>query len=324
MSARIDRLRKSLVCVCVALCVVQAASCNSHSLNSYQGYVEGEFIYIAAPEAGRLDSLKVTRGQTVSAQAPLFALEQDNESAGLRQAKQQLQAAQAQLADLKTGKRPAELDVIRAQLAQATESERLSATQFQRDEKQFADGSISHAQLDATRTTHQRDRARVDELSNQLKANELAAREQQIHAQEAQLKASQAALDQAQWRLDQKTVEAPAAGLVFDTLYVQGEWVAAGNPVISLLTPGNVKVRFFVPETRLGELKIGRAVTIACDGCGQPLPAAITYISTQPEFTPPVIFSNETRSKLVFMVEAHTRPQEALQLHPGQPVEVRL
>jgi len=131
-------------------------------------------------------------------------------------------------------------------------------------------------------------------------------------------------LAQADWRVGQKSVVAPNAGLVYDTMFRVGEWVAAGSPVVRMLPPENIKVRFFVPQTVLGMLTIGRRVSLHCDGCAADLPAAITFVSPQAEFTPPVIYSNETRSKLIYMIEAHPSAADAVKLHPGQPLAVRL
>jgi HlyD family secretion protein len=113
-------------------------------------------------------------------------------------------------------------------------------------------------------------------------------------------------------------------GLVVDTLFREGEWVPAGSPVVRMLPPANVKVRFFVPQSIVGSLKPGRAVSLRCDGCEAEIPAQITFISNSPEFTPPVIYSNETRDKLVFMVEARPSVENAPKLRPGQPVAVTL
>jgi HlyD family secretion protein len=107
-------------------------------------------------------------------------------------------------------------------------------------------------------------------------------------------------------------------------MYREGEWVAAGSPVVRLLPPGNVKLRFFVPETAAGYLKPGRNVSIGCDGCGAGVPAVVSYVSNEPEFTPPIIYSNETRAKLVFLVEARPSVENAARLRPGQPVSVTL
>jgi HlyD family secretion protein len=309
--------------ISLVLLLLMVSSCEDNT-NRFQGYVEGEYIYVASPIEGRLDKLLVSRGQMIEAGAPLFALEQENEAAAERQAREQLDAAQSQLEDIKKGKRPVELNVYRAQLQQAVTAEHLSATQLKRDEQQLKIGAISQAQLDSSRDTNHRDKEKIDELRNQLSSAELPSREKQIQAQESQVKAAQAVLEQAQWKLNQKSVKSTEACLVFDTLYVQGEWVAAGNPIVSLLPPGNIKVRFFVPETEVGKIKTGEAVMMHCDGCAQDVAATVTYISPQSEYTPPVIYSNTTRGKLVFMIEARPKPEDAPKLHPGQPVEVIL
>ncbi len=129
-------------------------------------------------------------------------------------------------------------------------------------------------------------------------------------------------LAQAQWSLAQKIQNAPSAGLVFDTLYRQGEWVAAGKPIVVLLPPGNIKVRAFVPETKLATLRVGQEAHVTIDGLGEPFAGKISYISPRAEYTPPVIYSRESRSKLVFLVEIHFAPTIAARLHPGQPVDV--
>ena len=162
------------------------------------------------------------------------------------------------------------------------------------------------------------------EFSSQITVARLPNRPEQIKAQAAQVRAAEAALAQAQWKLGQKNVRAPHAGLVFDTMYRSGEWVPAGSPVVRMLPPENVKVRFFVPETVVGSLVPGRAVRIRCDGCAADVPAVLSFISAQSEYTPPLIYSNENRAKLVYLVEARPKPADATKLHPGQPVEVTL
>jgi HlyD family secretion protein len=131
-------------------------------------------------------------------------------------------------------------------------------------------------------------------------------------------------VDQANWRLDQLRRAAPAAGVIVDTLYREGEWVAAGSPVVRMLPPANIKVRFFVPQAELSRLPVGQEVTIRCDGCASTVAARVSYVATEPEYTPPIIYSNENRSKLVFMIEARPDEAERAALRPGQPVEVSL
>ena len=117
------------------------------------------------------------------------------------------------------------------------------------------------------------------------------------HRTHTERHAAREVLAQAEWRLAQKSVRAPVAGLVNDTNYVSGEWVGAGLPVLSLLPPQNIKLRFFVPEMSLGAIKVGQQVKVHCDGCSMPIGAQISFISPQAEFTPPVIYSRETRAK---------------------------
>uniref|UniRef100_UPI0022B5B974 HlyD family secretion protein n=1 Tax=Burkholderia sp. IMCC1007 TaxID=3004104 RepID=UPI0022B5B974 len=291
---------------------------------AYQGYVEGEFVYLSSSQAGTLTQLSVERGQAIAAGTPVFALDAVSETAALQQAQHQLAAARAQLADLQTGKRPPEVAVTRAQLAQASAQAARAAAQLARDERQYAAGGLSKQQLDDTRTAAQTTAAQMRELQNQVDVARLPGRAQQVAAQAAQVDAAQAAVAEAQWKLDQKRVAAPAAGRVYDTLYRVGEWVQAGNPVVQMLPPQNLKVRFFVPEAAIASLAPGRTIAIHCDGCAADVPARITYVSSNAEYTPPVIYSNESRTKLVFMVEARPALADAPKLHPGQPVAVRM
>jgi len=300
------------------------SACSPHRDNIWQGYVEGDYVYVASSQSGRLDSLSVVRGQQIGSGAPLFGLESGDETAARQQALRQLQAAEAQLADIQSGKRPQEVGVTHAQLAQAQAMAKKAQLQLTRDEIQYQAGGIPKQQLDDSRSSAETAAAQVRQWQSQLAVDHLPNRDAQIRAQQEQVAALQAALGQAEWKLGQKTVVATRAGLVFDTMYREGEWVAAGNPVVRMLPPENVKVRFFVQEPALGLLKLNQAVTLHCDGCPSDLPARISYIATEAEYTLPIIYSNESRSKLVYMIEAHPAKTDAPKLHPGQPLEVSL
>lgn len=317
-------IARSIFILVLAVSAGLITGCSDRSSSAYQGYVEGEFVFVSSSEAGRLDRLHVSRGQLVPAGAPLFVLESGIETAAVRKGQQELNAAQSVLQDLKTGKRQQEVDVIREQHEQASAAAKKSADNLVRNETLFKSGYIARAQLDEVRAEADANAARVRELKNQLKVAALPARADQIKAQAAAVASARAALDQAEWKLNQKAITATRSGLVFDTMYREGEWVPPGSPIVRMLPPENIKIRFFVPQTRIGTLSKGQAVSIRCDGCAADVPAKITYISTEPEYTPPIIYSNETRSKLVFMIEAHPSLDKAAGLHPGQPVEVRL
>jgi HlyD family secretion protein len=303
---------------------IALVACTNGGSHSYQGYAEGEYVRVAAPFSGTLEVLAVARGTQVKAGDLLFALEQENEAAGRREARERVKNAEAQLADLRKGKRPTEIEAIRAQLAQAEAALALSTTQLKRQEQLVEQNFIARERLDEARAAHDRDVQRVAELKAQLATARLAARPDEIKAAEHNVEAAKAALAQAEWKLEQKSVKAAVAGLVQDTFFVRGEWVNANQPVVSLLPPQNIKARFFVPERELGALRMGQKLTLTCDGCRNAIPAAVSFISPQAEYTPPVIYSRQERAKLVFLVEARPAPEDATQLHPGQPVEVRL
>jgi HlyD family secretion protein len=298
--------------------------CSGRPTNHYQGYVEGKFVYVASPQGGRLTHLSVSRGETIAVSHPLFSLDEEPEAAAARQAEQLLRVSQARLADLQTGKRPPEIDVTRAQLLEALAEKRKSVDILKSFESQYAAGGVSLTDLISARAAVETNAAQVRQIESELVVAALPARDEQIKAQTQQVAADRAALEQATWKLQQKEIASPRDGLVFDTLYREGEWVAAGNPVVQVLPPENLEVRFFVPEPLVGKLKLGQGISVQCDGCSSEVPATITFISTQCEYTPPVIYSNENRSKLVFMVIAQPPVEKAAALHPGQPLEVTL
>lgn len=300
------------------------SACAHKQANYYQGYVEGRFVYVASPESGQLEQLSVTRGQTIASGHALFALDREPEISEMRQAQQTLRSAESHLADLQTGKRPAEVDVTRAQLEQARTQQTQANEILASYQAQYHAGGLPQTELINAQAAADSSSARVRELEATLAVDALPAREQQIKSQQNQVAADRATLADAEWRLQQKEIASPRQGLVFDTLYRVGEWVSAGNPVIEMLPPENIELRFFVPEPVMGRLRAGQNISVHCDGCSANIPAAITYISPQCEYTPPVLYSNENRAKLVFMIVARPAPDKATMLHPGQPIEVSL
>ena len=298
------------------------AGCHRAPAPGYQGYLEGDYIYVGAPLAGRLDRLGVQKGARVEAGAPLFTLERSAELAAQRQAAEQLAAAQARLEDLKKGSRPSELAALGARRDQARAAAELARLEFTRQENLFKTQVISVSDFDRARLTYEQNTRAVEELTAQLATASLGGRSDAITAATADVSAAAAAKERADWNVEQKAQAAPQAGLVFDTLYRAGEFVTAGNPVVVLLPPANLKVRFFVPEPDFAALRAGAAVRVGLTGRTTPLTAHISYLSPQPEYTPPVLYNRENRAKLVFLVEAVFDAAEARDLHPGQPVDV--
>jgi HlyD family secretion protein len=211
-----------------------------------------------------------------------------------------------------------------AQLAQAKSEHQKSEEILKSYETQYKAGGMPLTELINARAAVDSNAALVRQRQSDLEVAELPGRDAQIEAQAQVVAADRAALQQATWKLQQKQVTAPRGGLVFDTLYREGEWVSAGNPIVQLLPPENLEVRFFVPEPVVGKLRVGQSISVRFDGGQAAVLCTIGFISTQVEYTPPVIYSTESRSKLVFMVIARPAPDKAAVLHPGQPLEVTL
>ncbi len=285
-----------------------------------QGYVEGEYVRVGPNGAGTLAQVMVRDGDRVALGAPLFTLDTVIERAARDQAKAELERAEAQLADLQKGKRPDELKAINEQKAQAGAALRLSEVTLKRQDVLAKADYASRARLDEARAAVDRDRAQVRRLEAEYRTALAGARPDEIAAQEALVGQKRLELVKAEKRLADLSPGAPVDSLVEKVYYRQGEFVPAGQSVVSLLPPGNVKLVFFLPEPRLGELKVGDTIAYGCDRCpaGE---ARVSVIATQAEYTPPVIYSVESRDKLVFRVEARAGAAP-LALNPGQPVDV--
>ncbi|MEY4939709.1 MAG: hypothetical protein RIQ93_1444 [Verrucomicrobiota bacterium] len=292
-----------------------------HAPSGYQGYLEGEFIYVASPLAGRLEKLAAARGDRVAAGALLFTLERNAELAAQREAADRLRSAQAREEDLKKGSRPSELAALEARLQQAQAATELSQRELARQEALFKTGASPANDLDRARLNHERNQRTVEEVAAQRETARLGGRTDAIAAAAADVAAATAAKERADWNVEQKSQAAPVAALVYDTLFRAGEYVPAGNPVLALLPPENLKVRFFVPEADFAALKAGDRVRVNFTGAPA-REARVNYLSPRPEYTPPVLYNRDNRAKLVFMVEATFDGAAARDLHPGQPVDV--
>lgn len=298
--------------------------CQSSTPQTYNGYAEGEFVNISSTQSGKLDKLFVKRGDSVSVNTHLFALECESELLALNQASADLAAAESTLRDYQKGSRPEEIHVIEAQLSQALASAENAAKQFNRNSALFPANAVSKTQLDDSQALAKTTEARVKELQNALNVAKLSKRIDQITAQEKRVEQLRSALKQSQWKVDQKGVKSLYNALVYDTLYREGEFVPQGGIILRLLPPENIKIRFFVPQKVAESLKIGANVSIIGRSDGKKIGAHVTYISPEAEFTPPIIYSNESKEKLTYMIEAYPQKSDAPLLHTGQPVEVSL
>lgn len=309
--------------VCCVLSGLALVACSEPPPESWSGYVEGDFVYVSAPIGGQLDRLQVQAGDRVKIGDALFALDAQAELAARGEATARWVAAQAQAANTDKGRRPDELAASRAQLAQAKAAADLAQAAWRRQSDLVDKGFVSRASLDSAKAARDQSLARVAELQANLRVGLQPARSDERAAALAQAEAQNQVLRQAEWRLEQKQQHAPVKGQVAEVFFSEGEYVQPGQAVVSVLPPGGIKARFYVREDQIASLALGQSVSLRCDGCGQPVTATVSRIATGPEFTPPVIYSNAQRAKLVFMVEATPSAGDAAHLHPGQPLDVQ-
>lgn len=261
-----------------------AAACGNDAPDLMQGYGEADYIYLSSQDAGIVGELSVSEGDSVEAGAQVFRLDAQRLGYGAQSAAAQRSAAAA---------------AISTAQAEATLAQRNYARGAQLAERGF----YPRARLDADRAARDAANARL----NQARREAAAAGAETGLAQE---------------RVNDLAGRAPVAGTIEQIFHRQGEVVAAGQPIVALLAPENMKVRFFAPEEMLSQLSVGQTVNVSCDGCAQPVPATISFVAREPQFTPPVIYSLDQREKLVYLVEA--RVGSATPIRPGMPVDVRL
>lgn len=291
------------------------------TIQGYQGYVEGYLVFMAPEDGGRIETLSVDSADQVKKGDGLFVLESSMQLAQRNESDAKLQQARAELADLQAAlQRPEQIAILKAQEERAKAQLSLSQTELDRQRTLYERGIAAKAQYDQARTAFERDKAALEEVQRQIEAGGIAARSATIRAAQANVEAAEAALNQAETRLAKRRVAAPADAQVQDVFFRAGETVNAGQPVLSLLPPENRRIRFYVPEPKLATILLGREIAVTCDGCQPGLLARISFIAREAEFTPPVIFSQEERAKLVFRVEA--KPADGADLPIGLPVTV--
>ena len=299
-------------------------ACDQDATPAYQGYIEGEYLYLAAPQAGYLKSLEATRGSRVTVGQPLFAIASDPDAQALEQAEAQAGSAHEKVENLKEPRRAPEIAAFEANLRSAQAAQRLAQTRLAQQQALAHAKFVSQAALDEATSAHDQALAQVEAARQQLASYRATlGRQAEVRGAQADLQAAAALVAQKRWLVERKAVSAPATGEVAETYYRPGEWVPAGAAVASLLPDARRRLRFFVPETALAALKPGQRVEASCDGCAAPIAATIDFIAAQAEYTPPVIYSRGSREKLVFRVEAAPDAAQAASLRPGLPVDVR-
>lgn len=282
-----QRLQKQhfFLILMLSACIVATTSCSREREETAQGYVEGRYTYVATSVSGILKNINVVRGNEVKQGDVLFTLDPQPQSDEYNAQVEKLRQAIASR------------DAIAANLEYAKIT-------YERYRVLVPKHAIQQSQLDNAKSV-------------------LNATQAQLAQANAAIATAQAELAQSKWSKEQKEITAPIDAIVFDTYYRIGEFTDAQQPILSLLAPADIKAIFFINETVLGALKIGDEIKVTCDGCRNPIVGHISFISPNAEYTPPVIFSESTNYKLVYRIEAAFTPQNATQLHPGQPIRVQ-
>lgn len=284
------------------------------------GYIEGEAIYLAAPASGTVEAIYAREGDRIEAGGQTFLIDPGVQQAQERGANAAVEAARARADDLRKGQREQELDVFDAELASAQAQLREAEASYARIEPLVRRGIYAPARLDQERAARDTARAQVEAVRRRRQVGALGGREDALRAADQQIVEAEGGLSEAEVRLRNLSPRAPTEARVEEIFYRQGEFAPANQPIMALLPDNQIKLRFFVPERDLARYRPGAIVRFRCDSCGAPRTARITWISPRPEFTPPIIYSQGSRDRLVFMIEA--APDHPRTLQPGLPVDV--
>jgi HlyD family secretion protein len=296
-------------------------ACAGGPSEAFPGYVEGEYAALAPVESARIKDLRVRRGDRVVPGAIVATLETEDTELAIVKAEGAVAEATAQLDNLRKGRRSAEIEAIEASLESAKAQARMAALTLDRQRNLVRRGASAQANMDQAQAEADVANAKIKEIEANLAVARMPARDDEIMAAEQRLAQAKATLDQARWNERERTLVATVRGRVYDIIRRPGEIAGPSLPIVSVLPDGATLIRFYAPEAQMSRLPIGAIVAVACDKCPPDLTARITYRASEPEFTPPVIYSIERRQKLVFLLEA--RPETPVpSLEPGQIVTV--
>lgn len=316
--------RRVIAFLLIATTLLLLSACEQRKKEPYQGYIDDELNFIASSFSGTLQKLYVSKGQYVKKGDPLYQLDPQPQKAKLKQAQHNLKEAESTLEDLKKSKRKTVLEGISAQIKQAEAEFVFAKKNLARFRTLVAKKAAEELQLDSAKRNFERVKHRIQELKSNLAEAKLGSRVDVIDAQKAKIETLKASVEELTWQLEQKRKVAPAAGRIFDRFYHPGEHVPANQPIIALQTTKDISLTFYIPQTSLKDITLEQTIYFTCDNCKQSYGAKISFISSEAEFTPPVIFSRKRREKLIFLVEADLTPDVAKQFNAGQPVDVYL
>jgi HlyD family secretion protein len=300
------------------------AACSKNHQIELPGYINVRYIYLAGPVSGNLQTLRVERGHSVTAGQLLAKLDQEPEFSQLAEAEKSLESEQQILTDISKGSRETILLALMAKQRQGEANLLLAKQDLDRKRILYEKKVIAKAEFDNVTAAYESTRQQVEAAKADYNEAIQGARTNKLLSQKAIVDSKQATVDRLKWLLLQKEFYAPVNAFVFDNFYEQGEFIPSGKPILALVTANQVRVTFFLPEKYLSQIQLGSPVQFNCDSCEKLTTANISYISPRAEYTPPVIYSKDTREKLVYLIEAKMPDAIALSFHSGQPITVHV
>ena len=305
----------------LALGLPGIAACSaSDTRGDHIGYVEAEWVYVAAPRAGWIESRPVREGQRVAAGDLLFTLDDQSQQAATAEAGSRVEQAQAQARDIATGARAPEVRALQAELDAAQSALALARARRDRVLALANDGFASNQQRDEAVSAFNTAQARARNAEEQIAIARQAGRPESRAAAQAGVEAARASSRAAGYELEQRSIRAEAPAEVSETFLNKGEYATAGSPVLALLPDDGLRVQFNVSESEVPAYQPGTKLRISADGLTDPVQGEVVFVATEAEFTPPVIYSRESHDKLVFLVKAAIPAGTGLR--PGLPVDV--
>lgn len=287
---------------------------------SYQGYADAENIYLASAYSGVLKTLYVSRGESIKKGQLLFKLDEYPQQFMIEQTQAVVQQQKHLLEDARQPKRPQEIEALEWGIKQVDAQISLAQLRVKRNEVLYKKHVVDKDSLDASNERYEELLAIKNQQEKNLELAKLGARSQNILAIQQGVRSAALKVKEIKWQLQQKTIYAPADGVVFDTYYKVGELVSAERPVLSLISPQNIYIQFFVPSRQLPKIKLGQTIRYTLEDMPSYHLAVISYISPEAEYIPPLVYSRDNSDKLVFRIKA--KPKNPMLLKPGQPLIV--
>lgn len=311
----------------LALAAMLAPACGGRATDEettrLNGRIEAVTVDLGPRVAGRITEVLVREGDRVKAGDMLVRVDLGETRIAVEREQAGMRAAQARAEDLRSGSRTEDIAVAVAEVADRRAAAALAAREADRQAALAAEGIVARRDTDQARTELDRARAALKASVERLALARAGSRPQQTAAARADAERAAVVLEQSRVVAAEGEIRAPADGVIVHRLAEPGQVVGAGQPAITMAFADRLFVRTFIPETRLGRVKMGDAATVTVDAFpGRQFAARITEISPEAEFTPKAVETSSERVNLVYAAKADLDKGWTEPLVPGQPAEV--